>query len=135
LDGGESLARKEIEATVEAGIAPAELYFQAGRKFSASMPQQAESYLTKAIDTGIMDARFYYTRGSVRSTLGKIDQALGDFAMSLDIKPDQPDLYAERAQLRLVRGDTEGACHDWKKAMEMGNAKAADLLYKYCKLP
>ncbi|TSA31090.1 MAG: hypothetical protein D4R64_18730 [Porphyromonadaceae bacterium] len=135
LDGKESLALKEIEAVEEAGIAPAELYYQAGRKISSSMPQQAESYLTRAIDTGIMDARFYYTRGIVRNAMDKTDLALGDLAMSLDINPNQPDLYFERAQLRLDQGDTEGACHDWKKALEMGNAKAADLLYKYCKLP
>lgn len=135
LDGKESLALKEIEATEQAGIAPAELYYQAGRKISSSMPQQAESYLTRAIETGKMDARFYYTRGIVRIAIDKIDIALGDLAMSLDINPDQPDLYFVRAQIRLDQGDAEGACHDWKKALEMGNAKAADLLYKYCKLP
>ena len=135
LDGKESLALKEIEAIRAAGIAPAELYYQAGRKISLSLPQEAEAYLTRAIDTGIMDARFYYARGVVRNALEKIDLALGDMAMSLDINPNQPDLYVERAQLRLNTGNTDGACHDWQKALEMGNAKAADLLYKYCKLP
>ncbi|MCX6224339.1 MAG: tetratricopeptide repeat protein [Bacteroidia bacterium] len=135
LDGKESLAQKEIETTEAAGIAPAELYYQAGRKFSSSMPQQAELYLTRAIDTGTMDARFYYARGTIRNTLDKTDLALGDLAMSLDIDPNQPELYFERAQIRLDKGDTEGACHDWSKALQMGKAKAADLLYKYCKLP
>jgi tetratricopeptide (TPR) repeat protein len=135
FDGKESLAIKEMEAVEEAGIAPAELYYQAGLKISVSMPLQAESYLTRAIDTGIMDARFYYSRGTVRSALDKMNLALADLAMSLDINPDQPDLYFRRAQLRLDQGDTEGACHDWKKALETGNSKAADLLYKYCKLP
>lgn len=135
LGGKESLALKEIENTEESGIAPAELYYQAGLKISSSMPLQAESYLSKAIDTGIMDARFYYVRGTVRSRLDNIEQALGDLAMSLDINPNQPGLYFERAQLRLDQGDTEGACHDWQRALEMGNSKAADRLYKYCRLP
>lgn len=135
LDGKESLALKEIESIEDSGIAPAELYYQAGRRFATSIPRQAESYLSKAIATGIMDARYYYTRGIVNSALGKTELALDDLAMSLDINPNQPDLYVERARLRLDLGDTEGACHDWKKALEMGNAKAADLLYKYCKLP
>ena len=99
------------------------------------MPQQAESYLNRAIDTGLMDARFYFTRGIIRRSMDKIDLALGDWAMSLDINPNQPDLYMDRAQLRSDHGDTDGACHDWKKALEMGNSKAADLLYKNCKLP
>lgn len=135
LEGKESMAMKEIEATEEEGIAPAELYYQAGRKISATMPQQAESYLTKAISTGRMDARYYYERGKVRLNLEETATALDDLAMSLDINPNQPDLYMERAQIRLDLGDGEGACHDWKRAMEMGNKKAPDLLYKYCRLP
>lgn len=135
LEGQESLAMKEISAIEEAGIAPAELYFQAGRKIISTSPVQAESYLSKAIATGSLDARYYAARGSVRSSLDKMDLALEDMAMSLDINPYQPDLYFERAQIRLDRGDTQGACHDWRKALGMGHAKAADQLYKYCRLP
>jgi len=135
LDGKESSATKEISATEEAGIAPTELYYQAGRKLAEKFPFQAEQYLNRAIDTGIMDARFYFTRGQVRLNLEKTELAMEDFGMSLDIDPDQPDLYMSRAQVRYDRGDNEGACHDWNRALEMGNAKAADLLYKYCKLP
>lgn len=135
LDGKESIAMKEIEDVRECGIAPAELYYQAGKRIASSMPLQAEAYLTRAIDAGRLDARFYYTRGTVRAYLDKVDLALADYAMSLDINPLQPDLYAERAQVRYDKGDTEGACYDWKKALEQGNAKASDLLYKYCRLP
>jgi Tfp pilus assembly protein PilF len=135
LDGKESLAMKEIQETEESGIAPAELYYQAGLKISASMPVQAEAYLTRAVESGKMDARFYFARGRVRDAQDKQELALGDLAMSLDINPNQPDLYMERARIRLDRGDTDGACYDWKKAMDFGVAKAADLLYKYCRLP
>jgi Tfp pilus assembly protein PilF len=55
--------------------------------------------------------------------------------MSLDINPNQPDLYLTRATVRYDLGDQDGACHDWQKALEMGNPRAADLLYKFCKLP
>lgn len=135
LDGQGSVALKEIDGIEEAGIAPAELYYQAGRKMSSTLPVQAELYLTKAISTGIMDARFYYSRGTVRIALDKAGPALEDMGMSLDINPVQPDLYFDRAQVRFNLGDTEGACHDWKKAVEMGNAKAVDQLYKHCRLP
>ena len=89
--------------------------------------------MTKAIETGIMDDRYYYYRGMVRNQSDKQELALGDFAMSLDINPRQPELLMQRAQIRFDAGDIEGACHDWKKALEMGNAKAADLLYKHCR--
>jgi Tfp pilus assembly protein PilF len=135
LEGKESLAVKEIETVEENGITPSELYYQAGRKILTSSPGQAESYLTKAIDNGILDARFYFARGLARKDLEKTDLALDDLAMSLDINPIQPELYLIRAKIRLDIGDADGACHDWRKALEMGNGKAADLLYKYCRLP
>jgi tetratricopeptide (TPR) repeat protein len=135
LDGKESLAIKEISDAEESGIAPGELYYQAGKKISASNPLKAELYLTNAINSGVLDARYFFARGIVFAALEKSEQALDDLTMSLDINPYQPELYLVRAQLRLNNGDTEGACHDWNKALGMGNAKAADLLYKYCKLP
>jgi Tfp pilus assembly protein PilF len=135
LSGKESLAMREIEAMENFGLAPAELYYQAGKKLKSSIPLQAEAYLTKAVDAGFMDARFYYERATLRINLNKPDLALDDFAMSLDINPSQPELYLKRAQVRLDSGDTEGACYDWKKAAELGNAKATDMLYKFCKLP
>ncbi len=135
LNGKESMAYAEIKGAEAAGIAPVELYYQAGQKLSAARPLEAESYLSKAINSGTLDARFFYSRGMVRNTLEKPDLALEDLAMSLDINPIQPDLYMDRAQIRYNRDDTEGACHDWQKALAMGKAKAADMLYKYCKLP
>lgn len=135
LGGNESLALKELSATEEAGITPSEIYYQAGRKISGSRPVQAEQFFTRAIGNEKMDARFFYARGVARISLDKTTLALEDMAMSLDIDPNQPDLYFQRARLRLDSGDLEGACYDWKKALEMGNPKAADELYKHCKLP
>jgi tetratricopeptide (TPR) repeat protein len=135
MEGQESLAVREIESLEAAGIAPAELYYQAGRKITATNPREAEAYLTRAIDTDIMDARYYFSRGLVRLALDKTGPALEDMAMSLDIDPAQPDLYMERAQVRFDLGDSEGACHDWRKALEMGNRTASDKLYKHCRLP
>jgi len=133
LEAKEAVALRELEMIERAGITPAELYYQAGRKIAVSKPEQAEVYLTRAIETGAMDDRYYFYRGVVRSRLEKAELALDDFAMSLDIYPRQPELLIQRAQIRFDAGDTEGACHDWKKALEMGNAKAADLLYKHCR--
>jgi len=135
LDGSETAAILEFQSIEEIGIVPAELYYQAGQRLSSSSPVQAEKYLDKAVETGTLDARYYYARGQIRHTMEKTDLALDDFAMSLDINPKQPNLLLERAQIRFDKGDNEGACHDWQKALDMGNAKAADLLYKHCRLP
>ncbi len=133
IGGTESTAVRELETIREAGIPASELWFQAGKKLMDSSPRQADEFLTRAIETGVMDARFYYSRGTARLILGKYDLALEDMAMSLDINPLQPDLYYDRAEIRLLLGDTDGACHDWNKAKQQGNTKAPDRLYKYCR--
>ncbi|MFO7616428.1 MAG: tetratricopeptide repeat protein [Bacteroidales bacterium] len=132
-EGKESMVAREMEAISAIGIAPAELFYQAALRLTGSTPDRAEQYLNQAIESGTLDARFYYLRGSVRNTLGKHSLALDDMAMSLDINPNQPDLYFERAEIRLSIGDTEGACHDWRKSLSQGNRNAPDRLYKYCR--
>ncbi len=133
--GGESVAEKEIETVESFGIPPAELYYQAGFRVAGSQPRKALQYYNRAIDTGILDARYYYGRGMAQLNLGNAEAALGDLAMSLDINPRQPDLYMARAQFRYDNGDEEGACHDWTMALGLGVPQAADLLYKFCRLP
>jgi tetratricopeptide (TPR) repeat protein len=136
IGGGKgSAAEMELESIEQLGIAPAELYYLAAKRIAASAPRQAEQYLNKALDSDLLDSRFFYQRGLIRISLEKTDEALGDLAMSLDINPNQPDLYLTRATVRYELGDQDGACHDWQKALEMGNPRAADLLYKFCKLP
>ncbi len=129
----ESVALNEIERLADAGISSTDLYFQAGLRFRKSDPGRAAEFLTHAIDAGTLDARYYYERGLLRCRNDKVGEGLDDLAMSLDINPNQPELYLLRGEFRYDAGDQEGACHDWKKAFEMGNGRAADLLAKHCK--
>ena len=123
----------EMNELEELGIGSSELYYQAGLKLQDKYPDRAMASFTKAIDSGIMDARYYFSRGILKCSHTQVESGLDDLAMSLDINPNQPELYVERGELRQVLGDVEGACHDWQKALQMGNPKAADLIYKYCR--
>jgi len=131
--GGEASADRELRALDDLGINSAELDYQAGIRFAGRDPGKAENLLTRAIDSGVLDARYYYTRGILRCDQSKVDEGLADLAMSLDINPKQPDLYLKRGEIRHGEGDLEGACYDWRKALEMGSSRAADLLAKYCR--
>lgn len=133
MNGKEAMATAEIENIEKSGIPSAELYYQAGRKLTVNDPLTAEQYFSKAIVSGKLDGRYYFERGKARIELGRTASALDDFAASLDINPDQSGLYMERARLRYDSGDFDGACHDWRKALELGNGQAADQIYKYCR--
>ena len=129
----ESVARNEIDWLSDAGISSNDLLFQAGLRYRKSDPERAADFLTRAIDAGTLDARYYFERGALRCRNNKVGEGLDDLAMSLDINPNQPELYLVRGGFRLEAGDQEGACYDWRKAFEMGNGHAADLLAKHCR--
>ncbi|MFH0761216.1 MAG: hypothetical protein V2A67_06905 [Bacteroidota bacterium] len=131
--GSGSSVVAEMDELEEMGIGSSELHYRAGLKVQDKYPDRAIAYFTKAIDSGIMDARYYYSRGILKCSHTQVESGLDDLAMSLDINPNQPELYVERGELRRALGDLDGACHDWQKALQMGNSKAADLIYKYCR--
>jgi tetratricopeptide (TPR) repeat protein len=126
------VAMNELEGL---GIGSAELHYQAGLKVQDKYPDQALIYFSEAINSGTMDARYYFSRGILQCNHTQIESGLDDLAMSLDINPNQPELYLQRGELRHALGDLDGACHDWRKALQLGNAKATDLIYKYCRCP
>jgi len=133
-DGNESLVAREMQEISDIGIAPSELYYQAAIRTASSTPERAEQYLNQAISQcQKLDDRYYYLRGLVRKSMNQFELALEDMAMSLDINPKQPDLYFERGDIRLLLGDKQGACYDWRRALSLGHKQAPDRLYKHCK--
>ncbi len=123
----------EIRKLQDLGINDPYVNYAAAIRIKNQFPDQAVALLTEAIDSGILDARFYFTRGVIRCNHSDLEHGLNDLAMSLDINPNQPELYLERGSIRRAAGDEEGACRDWNKALRLGSSQAADLLYKYCR--
>jgi TolA-binding protein len=52
--------------------------------------------------------------------------------MALDITPFQPEVYYKMGVCQFNLNNKEKACHSWKKAANMKNRDAAEMLFKYC---
>jgi Tfp pilus assembly protein PilF len=133
VGSGDPTADREIRVLDDLGIRNAELDYQAGIRLIEKDPGKADQLISRAIDQETLDARYYLSRGVLRCEQSRISEGLADLAMSLDINPRQPDLYLKRGEIRHAEGDQEGACYDWRKALEMGSTRAADLLARYCR--
>ena len=131
--GQENSAMREMALLEECGVESAELSYIAGKSMIRRDPGKALVLLNKAVDSGILDKRFFNGRAEIFTKLSNQKAAIEDLSMSLDIDPRQADIWFTRAQLRNDSGDQEGACHDWERALQLGHRQAADRLYKFCR--
>ncbi|BCS55727.1 M48 family metallopeptidase [Geobacter sp. SVR] len=68
-------------------------------------------------------------RGIVNRINGNIQQSLKDYAMALQISPNQPQIYFERAKTYYKNSQSSAAFGDLRKACELGLEQACD--YKF----
>jgi tetratricopeptide (TPR) repeat protein len=60
-----------------------------------------------------------HNRGRVLAALGRREEALADFDTVLELDPNYPDYYFDRADLRRQLGDLPGALADYNHAMTL----------------
>ena len=75
---------------------------------------------------------FYLKMATLKMVLGDFKDALNDFTKVIDIDPSNPAGWIGRAVSKVQLGDHLGACKDWKKAAELGNTDAAELVANQC---
>jgi tetratricopeptide (TPR) repeat protein len=124
-----------VKTTVSSKEDEAKLMFNSGnKKFQNGDVTGAIKDYDKAITLNPDYYKAYNNRGIIKSSeLKKDDEALKDFNKAIEINPDYSDAYLGRGTSKYNLKDYSGACKDWKKASDLGNAQAAEQLKKYCK--
>jgi tetratricopeptide (TPR) repeat protein len=69
----------------------------------------------------------HHSRGLARARLGGLREALADFDRAVELRPDLPELRANRGYCRFLLGDLGGALADYEKGLEA--CKAAGVFY------
>jgi len=67
-------------------------------------------------------------KGQSRNVAGGLE----DLDLAIKIKFDYSPAYINRALVRYINKDRKGGCADLRKADGLNNAKAYELLQKYC---
>ncbi len=89
----------------------------------------------KAIEINSSYVDAYYNRGVLRENIKDYSGALADYTKAIEINPSYADAYYSRGLVKAnskEHGDLKDACEDWKKAAELGDEGAAELLKKHC---
>ncbi|RMG68261.1 MAG: hypothetical protein D6722_11995 [Bacteroidetes bacterium] len=89
--------------------------------------------LDKAIElTKGRDMDLVFDRAKAYISLRYFDQAIANLDIVVNERPMDPNAYNFRASVKLQAGDLDGACLDWSKAGELGDANAYTLIRKHC---
>lgn len=72
-------------------------------------------------------------RGLAKGQMRNFNDGLADLDLAIKIKFDYSPAYINRAVVKYMNKDKKGACADLHKADGLNNAKAYELIEKYCK--
>jgi hypothetical protein len=107
--------------------------------FKSGLAKDGYDYAFKAVDCDSTDAEAWYLRSVMRFAIAKDSlketdkkNILADVGKAIQLTPDDPFYYGERAYFRKTFGDNKGACEDAGKAKELGADNADDLVKEYC---
>ncbi|MES2837544.1 MAG: tetratricopeptide repeat protein [Bacteroidota bacterium] len=89
---------------------------------------------SKVIEMEPNNALAYYNRAHAYGELHEFKSAITDYAKSLELDSNNGHAYFNRglAKHELNEGKDLG-CHDFKKAQELGDKDADEMLKEYCK--
>lgn len=85
--------------------------------------EEAFADYNKAIELDSLNVGAYLGRAHMWGELGYFDyekRCLADYNKAIELNPYEGALYFNRGQLKESMGDMEGACKDWKRAVELG---------------
>jgi tetratricopeptide (TPR) repeat protein len=127
-------AISDFDRAVEMGIKDSKAYLNRGALKAALKDfKGALADLDTAVEIDPKDADAYVNRGNVRATAGDVRFAMLDFNKAIDLNPRHPGAYLNRGIVRLSLKDGR-ACDDWRKALDLGEKQAGELLSQYCKI-
>jgi tetratricopeptide (TPR) repeat protein len=93
---------------------------------------QSLEYFSRNLKLHPNDPQVYIDRANSYFMSKSWDMAINDYAMSLDLKPDNSDAWLNKGISLLNAGKVEDACHDFKKSFSLGNKRVADYISRNC---
>jgi tetratricopeptide (TPR) repeat protein len=93
---------------------------------------KALEYFSENLKLNPSDPECYIDRANSYFVSKSWDWAIKDFSMSLDLKPGNSDIWLNKGIALLNSGRAEDACHDFRKALSLGNKRASEYISRNC---
>lgn len=92
----------------------------------------AMKYFSENLKNNPNDPQCYIDRANSYLSARSWDWAVNDYAMALDLDPDNSETWLSKGIALLNAGKMEDACHDFMKAFSLGNKRATEYISKHC---
>ena len=93
---------------------------------------KALDYFSRNLKLHPNDPECYIDRANSYFISKSWDWAINDYSMSLDLSPTNSDAWLNKGIALLGSGRVEDACHDFKKALSLGNKRASEYVSNNC---
>jgi tetratricopeptide (TPR) repeat protein len=93
---------------------------------------KALDYFSRNLKLHPNDPECYIDRANSYFVSKSWDWAIKDYSMSLDLSPVNSDAWLNKGIALLNSNKVEDACHDFKRALTLGNKRASEFVSNYC---
>jgi tetratricopeptide (TPR) repeat protein len=93
---------------------------------------KALDYFSRNLKLHPNDPQCYIDRANSYFVSRTWEYAIKDYSMALDIQPTDPEVWLNKGIALLSLGKTDDACHDFRKALSLGNKKATSYISRNC---
>ena len=93
---------------------------------------KAIQYFSENLKLHPNDPECYIDRANSYFISKSWEMAINDYGMSLDLKPGNSDVWLNKGIALLNSGKVEDACHDFRKALSLGNKRSTEYISRNC---
>jgi tetratricopeptide (TPR) repeat protein len=93
---------------------------------------KALDYFSRNLKLHPNDPECYIDRANSYFVSKSWDWAIRDYSMSLDLSPVNSDAWLNKGIALLYSNKVEDACHDFKRALTLGNKRATEFISSNC---
>jgi len=93
---------------------------------------KALEYFSQNLKLHPNDPECYVDRANSYFVSKSWDWAIKDYSMSLDLNPANQDAWLNKGVALLNTGKVEDACHDFRRALSLGNKRASEYISSKC---
>jgi len=133
MSGNIELAIKDYNMAIE--LKPTALMYS-NRGFDHYRSGDMKSAMADYDNAILLDPTFskaYFNRATLKINMGDLPGAIEDYNSLLKMNLNIVNAYFFRGIAYVKMNDTLNACKDWRRAAELGNEKAPEMIRQFCR--